>query len=457
MPSETTATAGAALRSIPRKPGPFFIGPLREMAADRGRFLIDTHAQYGDTFDVSIFGRVIVFTRDAALINAINVTHASSFYKPAHIKMMWEPFLGQGLVPNDGPSWKRQHKLVMPGFHKRRVDAYASTMVDFTERLLSHWVPGEQRDVRADLLELALEIVTKTLFDIDIAAGDASAIHRAMVDVSERLVGDSDLLIPRPRWWPTESNRRKYQAIGALEDIIARVLSDRRSHGEDRGDLFSHMVFARDEAGGMSDKQLRDESMTLIFAGHETTAHALTWTWYLLAKHPEVAQRVQEELARVLNGGRVELEHLPELTYLESVIKESLRVLPSVWAYAREAQEDLTIAGYALKKGTTVTVSHLAMGHNETYYPDATRFLPERWTREFEKSLPKGAYTPFAAGPRVCLGKQFAMMEMLMVLATMLSAYEPNLVAGFEPDFITELSRHPGPRGMQMIVRPLRA
>jgi cytochrome P450 len=438
-------------------PGPVFIGPLRRMQADRGRFLIEGHAEHGDTFAVRIFGRDIVFTRDPALINAINVTHASSFYKPAQIKFMWEPFLGEGLVPNDGPSWKRQHKLIQPGFHKRRVDAYASTMVDFTERLLRHWVPGEQRDVRADLLELALEIVTKTLFDIDIAASDASAIHRAMVDVSERLVADSDLLIPRPRWWPTEANRRKYAAIRALEDIIARVLEERRTHGEDRGDLFSHMVFARDEQGGMSDKQLRDEAMTLIFAGHETTAHALTWTWYLLAKHPEVAARVREELQRVVGGGRVGLEHLSELTYLESVIKESLRVLPSVWAYAREAQEDLTLAGYTLKRGTTITISHLAMGHSETYYPDATRFMPERWTREFEKSLPKGAYTPFAAGPRVCLGKQFAMMEMIMVLATILRAFEPNLADGFEPDFITELSRHPGARGMQMVVRPVPA
>ena len=244
------------------------------------------------------------------MINAINVTHAQTFYKPAHIKMMWEPFLGQGLVPNDGPSWKRQHKLIMPGFHKRRVDAYASTMVDFTERLLSHWVPGEQRDVRADLLELALEIVTKTLFDIDIAAGDASAIHRAMVDISERLVGDADLLIPRPRWWPTEANRRKYKAIHALEEIIWRVLADRRKNGEDRGDLFSHMVFARDDAGGMSDKQLRDESITLIFAGHETTAHALTWTWYLLAKHPEVAEKLYQEVHSVCGDQPVNVEHL---------------------------------------------------------------------------------------------------------------------------------------------------
>jgi cytochrome P450 len=332
------------------------------MQADRGRFLIEGHAEHGDTFAVRIFGRDIVFTRDPALINAINVTHASSFYKPAQIKFMWEPFLGRGPgaqrravveasaqahpagLPQAPRGRLRQHH---GGLHRAAAGGTGSR--------------ATQRDVRADLLELALEIVTKTLFDIDIAASDASAIHRAMVDVSERLVADSDLLIPRPRWWPTEANRRKYAAIRALEDIIARVLEERRTHGEDRGDLFSHMVFARDEQGGMSDKQLRDEAMTLIFAGHETTAHALTWTWYLLAKHPEVAARVREELQRVVGGGRVGLEHLSELTYLESVIKESLRVLPSVWAYAREAQEDLVLGRLHLE--ARHHHHHLAPGH----------------------------------------------------------------------------------------------
>jgi cytochrome P450 len=203
----------------------------------------------------------------------------------------------------------------------------------------------------------------------------------------------------------------------------------------------------------MSDKQLRDEAMTLIFAGHETTAHALTWTWYLLAKNPDKVAKIREELGSVLNGRRAEVEDLPNLLYLEMVVKESLRLLPSVWSYARQAQRDLVVEGYDIKKGLTVVISHIAAGRNPKYYDDPLEFRPERWTREFERNLPRGAYVPFAAGPRVCLGKQFAMMEMRMILATILQRVEPNLAEGFEPDFVTELSMHPGKRGMQADVR----
>ncbi|MDH3729158.1 MAG: cytochrome P450, partial [Myxococcales bacterium] len=196
-----------------------------------------------------------------------------------------------------------------------------------------------------------------------------------------------------------------------------------------------------------------DEAMTLIFAGHETTAHALTWTWYLLAKNPDKAKKMREELGRVLGGRRVTVEDLPSLPYLELVVKESLRLLPSVWAYARQAQRDLVIEGYEIKKGQTITISHIAMGRNPKYYDNPLEFRPERWTREFERSLPRGAYTPFAAGPRVCLGKQFAMMEMQMILGTLLQRVEPNIPEGFEPDFVTELSMHPGERGLPTDVR----
>ena len=199
---------------------------------------------------------------------------------------------------------------------------------------------------------------------------------------------------------------------------------ERLTHQEDRGDLFSHMVFVEDEQGRMSDKQLRDEAMTLIFAGHETTAHALTWTWYLLAKNPDKVAKMREELERVVRERRAEVEDLPNLPYLEMVVKESLRLLPSVWAYARQAQRDLVIEGYEIKKGQTITISHIAMGRNPKYYDNPMEFRPERWTREFERSLPRGAYTPFAGGPRVCLGKQFAMMEMRMILATLLQRIE---------------------------------
>ena len=424
-----------------------------EMVQDRSGFLVAGHEEYGDLFVSRALVRDLMFVRDPAVVNAINVTHWADFYKPDYVKMMWKPFLGNGLVPNDGESWKRQHKLILPGFHKKRVDAYAPTMVEFTERMIDRWEEGERRDMRVELNALALEVVADTLFDIDIGKGDSDTIRDALADISEILVTDADKMIPRPDWWPTAENRRKKRAIAKIEEIIRRVHEERRTHQQDRGDLFSHMVFVEDEQGRMSDTQLRDEAMTLIFAGHETTAHALTWTWYLLAKNPDKLAKMREELARVLQGQRPTVEDLPNLPYLEQVVKESLRLYPSVWAFARQAQRDLVIEGYEIKKGQTITISHIAAGRNAKYYDNPMEFRPERWTREFERGLPRGAYTPFAAGPRVCLGKQFAMMEMRMILATLIQRVEPNLAEGFEPDFVTELSMHPGERGMQADVR----
>jgi cytochrome P450 len=456
MTAEAAAqTRGSSLtaRPIPRIEGHWLWGCLFDLARDRSGFLIEGHAKHGDVFVARALLRDLLCVRDPAVVNAINVTYWADFYKPDYIKAMWKPFLGNGLVPNDGESWKRQHKLIMPGFHKKRVDAYAPIMVEFTERMIERWKEGERRDMRVELNALALEVVASTLFDIDIGKEDSKTIREAIGEVSEILVVDADKMIPRPGWWPTADNRRKKRAIARIERIIARAHEERLTSRRDRGDLFSHMVFVEDEHGRMSDKQLRDEAMTLIFAGHETTAHALTWTWYLLATHPDKAARMRDELDRVLGGRCVTVEDLPSLPYLEMVVKESLRLLPSVWAYARQAQRDLVIEGYEIKKGQTVTISHIAMGRNPKYYDEPEEFRPERWTREFERSLPKGAYTPFAGGPRVCLGKQFAMMEMRMILGTLLQRVEPNVPEGFKPDFVTELSMHPGARGMPTNVR----
>ncbi len=447
------AAAEVGASAIPAKvplrwEGHWFWGCLLDLAGDRTGFLIEGHERYGDVFVGRALTREMMFVRDPAVVYAINVTHWADFYKPDYIKMMWKPFLGNGLVPNDGESWRRQHKLIMPGFHKKRVDVYAQTMVDFTERMLDRWKEGERRDIRLEMNALALEVVASTLFDIDIGKEDSKTIREAIGEVSEILVTDADKMIPRPSWWPTAENRRKRRAIAQIEEIIARVHHERMQSRKDRGDLFSHMVFVEDEQGRMSDEQLRDEAMTLIFAGHETTAHALTWTWYLLAKNPDKLAKLRDELSRVLGSRQVNVDDLPNLPYLEMVVKESLRLLPSVWAYARQAQRDVVIEGYQIKKGTTVTISHIAMGRNTEVYDEPLEFRPERWTRDFERTLPRGAYTPFAGGPRVCLGKQFAMMEMRSILATLVRRVDVTVPEEFEPDFVVELSMHPGKRGM---------
>jgi cytochrome P450 len=365
---------------------------------------------------------------------------------------MWRPFLGNGLVPNDGDSWKRQHKLIMPGFHKMRIDTYAPTMSDYTRDMIRGWKDGEQRDFRDEMVQLTLRVVAKTLFDTDLAH-DSETVHDAMQDIMEALIDHAQTPIPAPRWWPSERNRRMVRALDSMDGVIERLVAGRRQQQKDRGDLMSHIVFATDEEGSMSDQQMRDELMTLIFAGHETTAHTLTWAWYLLASNRDKLEKVQRELDETIGDRAIGIDDLRELPYLEMCLKESLRRLPAVWIYGREAQTDLHLGDYFFPKGAILAVSPLATGRNAKYFDNPLEYRPERWTREFERQLPKGAYVPFAAGPRVCLGKQFAMMEMRIILGTLIQNVNINLLDGFEPDIVPQISLNPGERGMQMKVR----
>ncbi len=441
-----------AARPVPRHKGHWLWGGTFDFQRNPAEFVLDGHEKYGDVFVTRVLTGQSFFIRDPAVVNAINVTHAKHIHKPKVVKQMWKPFLGDGLVPNDGESWKRQHKLIMPGFHKMRVDAYAPTMAAYTRDMIHGWSDGEQRDFRKEILALALRVVAKTLFDTDLAH-DSETVHEAMRDIGEALIDHAQTPIPAPRWWPSERNKRMVRALDAMDGVIERLVSARRKDRKDRGDLMSHIVFATDEKGSMSDEQMRDELMTLIFAGHETTAHTLTWAWYLLATNRDKLQKAQREIDENIGKRSIGVDDLRKLPYLEMCLKESLRRLPAVWIYAREAQRDLRLGDYFFPKGAILAVSPLAIGRNPRYFDQPLEYRPERWTRELERQLPKGAYVPFAAGPRVCLGKQFAMMEMRIVLGTLLQNIEINVLEGFEPDFVAELSLNPGERGMPMQVR----
>ena len=442
----------APTKPIPAHKGHFVWGGTFDFQNRPADFVLEGHERYGDIFKTRVVYGNSYFIRDPEIVNAINVTHAKQVSKPKIVKQMWKPFLGNGLVPNDGASWKRQHKLIMPAFHKLRIDAYAPTMAQYTREMVRSWNEGEQRDFRKEVIDLALRVVAKTLFDTDVA-GHAQTINDAMVDISEALIDHAQTPIPTPRWWPSERNRRMVRALDAMDDVIARLVASRRKENKDHGDLMSHIVFATDEQGGMSEKQTRDELMTLIFAGHETTAHTLTWAWYLLAKNRDKLGRAQQEIDEKIGDRPIGIADLRELPYLEMCLKESLRRLPAVWIYAREALAELCVAGYRIPKGAILAISPLAIGRNEKYYDNPLEFRPERWTRDFERQLPRGAYVPFAAGPRVCLGKQFAMMEMRIILGTLIQNVDINVLEGFEPDFLPELSLNPGERGMRMKVR----
>jgi cytochrome P450 len=448
---EDAATAAPIAREIPVVRGHWLLGCLRDYVGNEREFILRGHEQHGDTFGIRLLNLRLYMTRDAEIVNAINTRYWEDFYKPSLAKFIWKRFLGNGLVPNDGPSWKRQHKLIMPAFHKQRIDAYVPVMADFTQRMIDGWEPEQRRDFNEEMTTLTLAIVVKSLFDADLEA-EAETIRHAMLGLNTLLVRRIHRMIPWPDWVPTPSNLKEMREIHKIERVLYRFIRQRREEGVDRGDLLSHMVAATDEQGQMSEKQLRDEMMTLVFAGHETTAHALTWMWYLLARNPDKAQKLREEVDRVLGAGPISADKLQSLEYTDKVIKEAMRLLPSVWIYGREPQRDIVLGGWRFPKNCSITISVFAMNLDPEHYEEPQKFLPERWTRDFERALPKGQYVPFAAGPRVCLGKQFAMNEMRTILAVLMRNVVPSVPEAYEPRLVCELSQHPDERGMPMQV-----
>jgi cytochrome P450 len=368
---------------------------------------------------------------------------ADVFIKPKIAKRLWEKFLGDGLLTEEGDAWKRLHTLVRPAFHRTRIRAYGETMVEFTNRMLDGWTDGDSVDLDDAMVGLTLEIVAKTLFDADISDG-AERFGAAMHELQKQMVEHIHMPLPVPRWWPSESNKRKLSAIDEIETIVWGVIEERRKTDEDRGDLLSMLLMARDEDGdGLTDKEIRDQSMTIFFAGHETTAHAMTWAWYLLARNPHVVERLQREIDEVTDGGPLTVAQLKEIPYLEWVFLEAMRVLPSVWVFMKETTEDVEVRGFRIPKGAPVIISPFVTHHDERWFPSPETFDPLRWEPEKAKLLPKGAYVPFSGGQRICIGKTFAMMEARLVLGTMLQRITPAVPADYRAKWVAELSMHP--------------
>ena len=376
------------------------------------------------------------------------------FLKPQIARRLWEKFLGDGLLTIEGDTWKRMNKLVKPAFRRTRIRSYGEVMTDFTHRMLDRWQQGARLDLDAEMVSLTLEIVAKTLFNADVREG-AETFGKAMEVLQEAMVEHILAPVPVPRWWPTEKNRRKLQAIKDIEEIVWRVIEERRAEGVDQGDLLSMMLLAQDESGqGLTDKEVRDQSMTIFFAGHETTAHAMTWAWYLLARNPHVVERLQADLEAVTGGERLTIPHLNQLPYLEQTVKESLRFLPSVWLFIKEPIVDAVVGGYKIPKGAPVLISPYVTHHDPRWYPSPETFDPDRFSPEREAALPKGAYIPFSGGARICLGKHFAMMEAMLVLGSMLQRLEPRVPEEYQVCWKSELSLHPdGPLPIDVVFR----
>ncbi|MDX1992953.1 MAG: cytochrome P450 [bacterium] len=383
------------------------------------------HLQFGETTHVYFLAHPDHF--HTVLVEKADQFHKAGSYKDE--KRGLARILGNGLVTSDGDYWRRQRKLIQPAFHARRIEAYAKEMIRLTQHMLQSWHEGKKVEVNDAMMQLTLAIVAKTILDTDINA-DAETIAEA-VTVFQRLAFEVDIF---PLWLPTPTHLKQRQVEQAMNKVVVGLITQRRKMREDRGDLLSMLLNSVDEAGqGMTDQQIRDEIVTLFLAGHETTANALTWTWYLLAQHPAVEQKLHEELDRVLQGKAPTLADLKHLPYTEQVLQEAMRLYPPVWNMSRQALMDVEIGGFIIAKGGEVNLNTYAMHHDARWWEEPERFLPERFSPENQSRIPRMAYLPFSTGPRVCIGNSFALMEARLILATVASRYRLRLIAGQPP------------------------
>jgi cytochrome P450 len=400
--------------------------------ADRLGFLQEM-ASYGDVSHMAARGMHFYLINHPELIQDVLVTHHRSFVKSRALQMA-RRLLGDGLLTSEGDLHLRQRRLVQPAFHRQRMARYSQIMVDYSAQTTERWRAsgnGATVDISQEMMRLTLGIVGKALFDADVE-GEAAEIGQAL---TEALHAVNRLLLPGGELTeklPLPANQRAEQALQRLNATVYRIIAERRASSEDRGDLLSMLLAAQDEEGGqrMSDEQVRDEAMTLFLAGHETTANALTWTWYLLAQNPAEERQLHAELDRVLAGRLPAVDDLPNLPYTRMVLSESLRLYPPAYVVGRQVVEPYQVRDYVLQPGATVFVSQFVMHRDPRYWFDFERFDPNRWTPEATARRPKFSYFPFSAGPRNCIGEGFAWTEGMLVLATLAQRWQARLVLG---------------------------
>lgn len=376
-----------------------------------------TLAARGRVSRVRFFTKRVFFVTEPELIHQVLVQGAAKFRKsPAYAVL--EPTLGQGLLTSDGAFWRRQRRLAQPAFHHARVANYADIMVRYAQVCAAAWRPGETLAINAEMMALTLRVVAKALFDADITA-QAGRVKMALETLLQVATETITTPIPLPAWLPTARNRRSKRATKALDEIVYEIIDTRRRSGEDTGDLLSMLLEARDDEGrGMSDKAVRDEAVTLILAGHETTANALTWAFYLLAQHPEAEAALREELQAVLGGRAPTFADLSKLRYTDLVVKETMRLFPPAPEIGRLALDDMVLGDTEVAKGSIVVVPIHVVHRDPRWFHDPGAFRPERFADP--SALPKFAYLPFGGGPRICIGNAFAQMEATLLLATLL-------------------------------------
>ena len=420
----------------PLMPGAAYLGHLRRMRDNPLRLFRDAVHAYGDIVRFQLGPETAILLGHPDAIKYVLQDRHRAFGKgtPGFIKM--KRVLGEGLVTSEGDFWLRQRRIAQPAFHRQRIASFAQVMVRDTLDLSHRWealaARGQTVDVHQEMMSLTLRIVGEALLSRDLS-DSAGAVSKALAVVLHHIIDRTTSPWDPPERIPVPSNRRFVKARAALDEVVWSVINERRRSGEDAGDLLSMLMKARDEETGesMTDRQLRDEVMTMFLAGHETTANALTWTFMLLSDHPEIAERLTREVRSVLKGRAPVLEDLAKLDYVRMVLDESMRLYPPAWVIARRALEDGETCGYRIPKGALLFPSPWAVHRNPRVWPQPDRFDPERFSKDRVAQHPRYAYFPFGGGPRQCIGQGFALMEAQLILATLAQ----NFRARTTPDY----------------------
>lgn len=430
--------------------GNLIVGNLQEVRRDPLSFFLMCARDYGDFVPLTFGPKRAIFLNHPDYVEYVTVRHPDKFTKSPGANAM-RPVFGNGLLISEGNFWQRQHDMVEPAFSMERCASYVDTMVAYTLSWLESLRDGETRDVHRDMLRLTLESMVEIFFAVD-PHGDGRELTEALDTVQQlgRLPLDH-LLIPRPESIPSARNRRLQAALRRFNDLLYDLIKERKADLQDRGDVLSVMLMAKDAEGqSMTNKQLRDDIVTIILST-ETMPLTLAYSCYLLSKHPDVQARVAGEAEAVFKGETPALKHRRELEYTQMVVTEVLRLFPPIYAIDRVATEDLNIGGHTVEAGTTIFISQYAMHRDPRYYEDPEAFSPERWTPDFVRQLPTFAYFPMGAGPRRCLGSQLGINGSVLLLATMVRACRFSLVSGESVELQPALILRPT-QGIRMVI-----
>lgn len=449
------ATPGPAAKPrAARTPGPKgrpLVGSLPELKGDPLSFLAGCAREFGDVSSFRVLGFPVFLFAAPPDVECILATKSGSFAKGRGLRAGNRLF-GRGLLTSEGELWRRQRKLAQPAFHRERVAGYAEVMTELAEERAGRWRSGETRDLHDEMMSLTLAIVGRTLFSTDVT-GVASDVGEALKVALEEF---PPMLNPLRRVLagilPTPRNLRLKRSVERLDRLVNGIIAGRRRSGRDAGDLLSMLLAARDEEGRpMSDRQLRDEAMTLFLAGHETTAIAITWALYLLSQDGAAQERLGLELDAVLAGRPAAFADLEALPFASAVVREAMRLYPPAWAVGRLAVEDVEIGATLVPKGASVLVSPWVTHRDPRLYREPERFVPDRWLDGEAPRLPRFAYFPFGGGPRVCIGSAFAHAEAVLVLAAIARRFRVRLAPGQEIGLWPSVTLRPR-HGMRVVL-----